>query len=76
MAILNPLGVDQTTGQSRSLRAGDTLDGSNTFDLLNIGASTTSAVADGDLAAGDGTNEQFWESSTATFSAGTTTNQF
>ena len=53
MAILNPLGVDQTTGQSRSLRAGDTLDGSNTFDLLNIGASTTSAVADGDLAAGE-----------------------
>lgn len=26
MAILNPIGVDQTTGQSRSLKAGDTLE--------------------------------------------------
>ena len=56
MAVLSPLGVDQTTGQSRTLKSGDTLDGSIVgFDFLNIG-STSAAVAAGDLAASDGTS--------------------
>lgn len=69
MAILIPLGVDQTTGKSRTLKTGDTLDGGiATFDFLNVGVSTTSAVADGDIAAGDGTRELFWDASAGTVS--------
>jgi len=37
--------------------------GAGSFGFLNVGASTTAAVADGDLASGDGTRSMFWDAS-------------
>lgn len=63
MTILRPDIVDAAT----SLRINGTevagSAGNGAFSFLNVGNSTSSAVADGDLAAGDGTLEMFWDAS-------------
>ena len=58
------LGITGTRFRNIFITGSITAGGSAAFDFLNVGSTTVTAVANGDLAAGDGTRKLFWDAST------------